>query len=205
MASALKQAALGAVALISILGTARCRPDLCPEASRVNYAYKGECLGGIDYHVHRSRVEIYPHPQCPWEQLIDLGIFEGFRPGITISQARQRFGVPDVEATRGSARIWEYRRPNGLVQIGHEDQGSGIIPMYRWWVLRAYPDNKSPQAIFPPEIGTRLPNGKQRYEVVILNQCRFPMAAVTVENGEVQDVTWIDNPGSYGDDRGGKK
>lgn len=201
--SVLKKVTSGAVSLIFIMGLASCRPDLCPEAIRVKSDYQGECLGRVDYYDQRARIEINPHPLCPWERLINLDIFEGFRPGMTIDQAQQRLGPPDVEATRGSDRIWRYRRPKGTVEIGHEDQGSGIIPMYYWWVLRAYPDDRSPHAVFPSEIAAHFPVKKKPYEVVILNQCRLPMADVIIENGEVQAISWNKNPGSYRADRRG--
>ena len=193
----LRQTALGAAALTLVASLGACRRDLCAEAAHVNGNYEGECLSKLQYFRERRRVEISPHPECSWQRLIDLSVFEGFRPGMTIEQAREREGAPDVEASDGSRRIWKYRRKKGVVQIAHEDQGSAIIPLHRWWVLRAFPTEGSPHVIFPSEIVERLPAGETRYEVVVLNQCRLPMADIVIEHGKVQLITWIDNPGSY--------
>jgi hypothetical protein len=116
---------------------------------------------------------------------------------MTIGEARQLFGAPNLEAGTDSQRVWKYRRQKGVVQIGHEDQGSAIIPFYYWWVLRAYPEDKSPHAIFPPEVIDHLPASDRSYEAVVLNQCRHPMAEVIVDKGNIQLITWIDSPGSY--------
>ena len=185
------------MALGAMVSLGACRPELCPEATRVDKDYKGGCLGKVDYYADRARVEISPNAECPWERLIDLSIFEGFRPGMTIDEARQYFGAPNLEAGTGSQRVWKYWRQKGVVQIGHEDQGSAIIPFYYWWVLRAYPENKSPHAIFPPQVVDRLPSALKSYETVVLNQCRHPMAEVIIDNGKIQRITWIDSPGSY--------
>ena len=197
----LKQAGLRVVALFALASFGACRPDLCLEATRVKKNYKGECLSTVDYFGDRARIEISPKDECPWERLIDLGIFEGFRPGMTIGEARQLFGTPDVEADTGSRRVWKYRRQKGFVQIGHEDQGSAIVPFYYWWVLRAYPEDQSPRAFFPPEVVKILPTDDRNYETVILNQCRHPMAEVIIREGRIHLITWIKNPDSWHPDR----
>lgn len=158
--------------------------------------YQGNCLGGIEYSAHGRRVEVSPRAGCSWQRLIDLDIFNGFRPGMSIQEAREIFGEPFVETTSGDNRFWRYQREMGIVQIGREDQGASIFPMYYWWVLRAYPNDTSPSAIFPPEVASAVLDGKA-HEVVILNQCRLPMAEVIIENNRVRLMTWIDNPGSF--------
>lgn len=188
---------VGAGTTVALLVTVfSCRPGLCPEAANVDRAYQGECVGSVLYHEDRSRAEISPKPKCPWWQLVDLSIFDGFRPGMTIEEARQRFGEPTSEATHGSARIWIYSRAKGRVQVGYEDQGSAVIPMYRWWVLRAKPYEQSPEATFTSEVIRHLPPTRQRYEAVVLNQCRLPMLEVMIQDNRVRLITWIENPGS---------
>lgn len=175
--------------------TFSCRPEVCPEAIVAKKQFIGQCLGKVDYDPDRWRVNVSPVAGCSWTNLADLSIFAGFQPGMAISQARRQFGTPDEEAESGTNQFWRYHREKAVVQIGHEDQGSTFFA-YRWWVLRAYPADRSAEAIFSPDVVSRLPMPEHPHEVVILNQCGLPMLEVIMKGREVQLVTWIDNPGS---------
>ena len=184
------------VLLIAIICLGACRRGPCPEAGRVEVDYKGECIAELVYHENSADVVILPHPGCPWDRLVDLSLFDGFRPGMTIKQARNQFGPPESELVLGSNRLWRYQRPQAIVQIGYEDQGSGIIPFYYWWTLSAFPKEPSLGSLFLPEVVARLPEQKN-YEVFVLNQCGLSMIIASIENGEVRVVNWTHNPGSY--------
>lgn len=175
--------------------TFSCRPEVCPEAIVAKRQFNGRCLGKVNYEPDRRWVDVSPVAGCSWTNLVDLSIFAGFQPGMTIREARRRFGIPDEEFESGPNQFWRYHRERAVVQIGHEDQGSTFFT-YRWWVLRAYPTDRSAEAIFPPDVVARLPMPEQPHEVVILNQCGLPMLQVIMKGREVRLVTWIDNPGS---------
>ena len=181
--------------LIFMVAISACRPKVCPEAAAATKLFEGNCVGRVEYLAEYRRVNISPKASCSWTNLTDLSIFEGFRPGMTIKSAREQLGEPDEELERDGNRFWRYSRKKGDVQIGHEDQGSTFFT-YRWWVLRAYPADRSAEAIFSPDVVSRLPMPEHPYEVVILNQCGLPMLEVIMKGREVQLVTWINNPGS---------
>src|SRR5215210_2599865 len=135
-----------AVPIAAIMCLGACRPDLCPEARGVKADYKGNCVAELVYHESSADVVISPHSRCHWGRLVDLSIFDGFRPGMTIEEARRQIGPPGTGLDRGSGGLWGYQRPRGIVQIGYEDQGSGIIPFYYRWTLHAFPKDSSLEA-----------------------------------------------------------
>jgi hypothetical protein len=188
---------LSVLLLASIVHLGACGPDLCPEARRVQADYQGECVAELVYESTLEKVTVSPRPQCPWERLIDIGFFNGFRPGMTSQEALGEIGPPDAERQDAAEEFWTYERPKAVIQIGHEDQGSGIVPFYYWWTLNAFPRDRTLEALFSPEVLARLPKQGSFREVFILNQCGLPMIVVTIDKGLVSSVSWTRNPGSY--------
>jgi hypothetical protein len=203
MTNCQKQLAARAASLLLLVLISACRRELCIEATKVDARFDGECLESIDTS-YRSRITVVPSPKCPWPRLIDLSIFADFSPGLTSEQARRRFGTPDEEIKTDTRQAWRYNRPGGIVEISHEDQGSGFIPMY-WWILRSYPKGGELSEVFPKAVVDRLPPAAELHEVAVLNQCGLPMVDVLVINGQVKVLTWIDNPGSHLDQVAGNK
>ena len=182
---------------LTVVMLSACRPSLCPEAKHIDDDYRGPCVAKVERQEGARQITVSPHPLCPWPRLVDLGIFKGFKPGMTFEEARQVLGPPDAEVERGGERLWRYQQPYATVQIGHEDQGSGIIPFYYWWTLRAFPKDPSLEAFFNIEVVVRLPRNQDPYEVFVLNQCGLTMVGVTIEMGKIKSVEWTRNPGSY--------
>ncbi len=140
-------------------------------------------------------------PQCPWERLVDLRIFQGFRPGMNFEEAEAAFGKEDEAGRNEFGPFKRYKRPLGIVQIGREDQSSLIVPDI-FWTLRGYLPDASATSVFSSEVVERLPNRKAPLEVAILNGCGYPMVSIDFnEHRKVRLITWLENPGSFHPDR----
>jgi hypothetical protein len=194
--------AYACIALAMAAASLNCRPDICQEARNVDVHFRGDCLGSIVYEQDVKDLLIRPNPKCPWERLVNLSVFSGFRPGMTIAEARREFGPPESEVKLGGDHLWLYRRPKGAVQIGHEDQGSGLPFMY-WWTLRFIPDNGALELFFSTEVAQRLDQYriKKVNEIFVLDQCGLPMIVATVQDAKLKQVSWTNNKDSYHPER----
>lgn len=198
MTGRISRTAYTCIALAMVAASLSCRPDICQEARHVDVHFSGDCLGGITYEQDVKDLLIRPTSKCPWERLINLSVFGDFRPGMTIAEARQEFGPPDSEVELGRDHLWLYRRPQGSIQIGHEDQGSGLPFMY-WWTLKFIPDDGALELFFPTGVAERLRQyrNKDINEIFVLDQCGLPMIVATVQEGKLKQVSWTNNKDSY--------
>jgi hypothetical protein len=92
----------------------------------------------------------------------------------------------------------------GAVRVAREDHGSTFLPVDRVWMLRGFPKDRSPRSVLSSEIVSRLPAKVPQLEVVVMNNCNLPALEVRLASGQIEMVTWIDNPGSILEPHPGK-
>lgn len=66
---------------VSVNGCGACRPNSCPEDRYVDMDFVGQCIASVER--HGARIEIGTRRECPWERLVNLDVFRGFRPGMS--------------------------------------------------------------------------------------------------------------------------
>lgn len=74
----------------------------------------------------------------PLSKLIRLTVFGAFRPGLTIEEAKARFGPPVETRSDGSTTSAVYNSPAARIELVDELSGSGCVS-YRRRTLYAYP------------------------------------------------------------------
>ena len=96
---------------------------------------------GVDVFYGRAKRAFYIESASgvSLSKLVDLTIFGDFLPGITIDQAKIRFGPPirtDFQRSEGTEAI--YKRPNAHIVVLDQLQGSSC-GSYRRRTVSAYP------------------------------------------------------------------
>lgn len=180
--------------LVAHMGCGACRPRVCQEDVHRELGFTDPCVTGV----RRSSHEVYlsTDRRCPWESLVNLDVFAGFRPGMTAKEAQRLIG-PAWKMEKGSAGdFWKYQRPEGIVTVSHEDQGASLFIDY-WWLLSAEPRSSSPNRLLAKEVLEHIPKDQEHSDIVILNGCGFPMVSIQIVKGEVRRIDWIQNPGSW--------
>ena len=144
-----------------------------------------------------NRFVFYPANGEAWSNLVDMSLFSGFFPGISLKQAKMSHGDPDTHGKNSLGEYWRYERPEGVVQIGLEDQSSPPFLLPDVWVLRGVPSNPAPDKLVHPSIAAYLPRGASgRVEAIIMNNCGYPGVEVVLEDDRVVMLTWVKNTGS---------
>jgi len=142
----------------------------------------------------RGVITFYPASNADWQQLIDMTVFRGFRPGMTFRDALEEAGPPDSKGDGPLGPYWTYRRSTGDVRLSHEEMGS-FFPR-RWWILKWFPRSSSPRDIFHKNVAKEIPPDKLPMTIVIMNNEHHPGAFVQMSNGRVISIQWPNNPGS---------
>lgn len=139
----------------------------------------------------KERVVVYPAAGTHWRQLVDLSLFEGLHPGISIEDARDRLGEPDSKGTRTRESYWRFERGEGLVEILLQVQSSPPFPSGKKWFLRGIPASTDPRDTLHPAVLEKLPESRGRLKVVIMREQGPPGARVVLEDGQVRMVSWV--------------
>lgn len=142
----------------------------------------------------KERVVVYPAAGTHWRQLVDLSLFEGLRPGISIEDARDRWGKPNSEDIGPRESSWRFEREDGLVEILFQVQSSPPFPSGDKWFLSGIPSSTDPREILHPAVLEKIPESRGRLKVVIMREQGGPGARVVLEDGQVREVTWV-SPG----------
>jgi hypothetical protein len=148
-----------------------------------------------------KRIVFYPTSGSDWAELVDLSLFDGLWPGIQVDEAREILGEPGLHFERLMSDDWVYITPNGEITISFADQSSP--PFYfipKRWVLEGRPASNEVASIFHPSVLEHFPTDTPQFEVVIMNNCRYPGITAHIDNGKVEDLTWLNNPGSLPQD-----
>lgn len=167
-----------------------CQEDPAPPPGAVKASSP---LAGVE--TWDTRVVFYPDPAEDWRTLVDLDVFEGFSPGISIDEARRLHGQPAMEKEEGGDSNWIYNRPAGRVRITLENQSSlPFIFLLKRWFLAGYPKQNSPTDILHPALIEHLPSGSRSLDITIMNNCGYPGANVLIKDGVVAQLNWLDTP-----------
>lgn len=126
-----------------------------------------------------------------YESILDIEIFEGFRPGMTPEQAVIKFGPPArIEKTEDEVS-YTYATKTGSVVIGRKKEYSaGAAWMRR---LRVYPDDKSPSSFLPTPVVEHLSPNASYTSVVFLNKNGTPGIEVALRMGQINYIEWIND------------
>jgi hypothetical protein len=146
----------------------------------------------LDY----RRLVFYPEPEVSWTSLLDMRLFEGFRPGITFRDARSRVGEPTQKGEDYQGPFWDYERSLGTVRIAHKLKGS--VPVLRWWRLEGFPTSPEVVKVFHANVSKHIPLDREHLTVVIMNNQGSPGAFVQVKENQVTSIDWVNNKGSGG-------
>lgn len=146
---------------------------------------------------HGQLLVFYPESRTDWRTLIDLSLFEGFEPGISLKKAKSSLGPPDKSGKDSRGEYWIYVRSEGSVRLGRENQSSPPILLPDAWVLRAIPSDSAPERLFHSSLlPYLLDSGGQQLEVIVMNNCGYPGASAYIRDGRVEQIIWIKNTGS---------
>lgn len=192
----MRSAALAMVLCLAFAQACASKPECQDNPALPSAAVKaGSPLAGVE--TQEARIVVYPDPAEDWRKLVNLAVFEGFRPGISIDEARRTHGQPAAESEEGGDTRWIYDRPAGRVRITREHQSSlPFVVFLKRWILAGYPRQGSPADVLHPAILGHLPSGKPGIDVTIMNNCGYPGANVLIRNGVVMQMNWLDTPGS---------
>lgn len=140
-------------------------------------------------HLSYGRLVFYPQPESDWKQLVDMKLFEGFRPGMTFRAARRELGEPNRRDDDSYRPSWDYERPRGTVRISHPLKGS--VPFVRAWDLTGFPTTGKLEAVFHPNVSKHIPTEREDLTVVIMNGHGSPSAFMRVAMGQVTAIDWV--------------
>jgi hypothetical protein len=140
-------------------------------------------------HLEYGRMVFYPEPDADWKGLLDMHLFEGLRPGMTFSDAQNALGLPDERGKTRSGPYWDYHRPLGTVRIAHDLKGS--VPFLRWWRLKGFPKSAELRSVFHQSVARHIPETREDFEIVIMNNHRSAGALVKVHQGRVAWIDWV--------------
>ncbi len=151
----------------------------------------------IDQFKELREITFYPVPDTSWTDLVDLSVFAGFWPGMTGQDAIRAVGEPDEHYERDGEQYWVYRRDGAKIAVALKHQGSLFFG--RWWRLEAELDPPLPPSrVLHPSVLEELPRDVDRLTVLLMNNEGRPAVSVTVEDGRIVGLDWINNPGSGG-------
>lgn len=187
--------------ITSLLLVLICLLVRCSEVheERSNSLYSSEVAADWPVAKIHSRLEnglitFYPASDADWRQLIDMSIFEGFRPGMRFRDAQEKFGPPGLKGVGPLGPYWIYKRASGHVRISHEYMGS-FFP-FKWWILEAFPLPPHACALLHENVKKEIPARNSQLTIVIMNNLHHPGAFVKMKNGCVTSIQWANNPGS---------
>lgn len=132
-------------------------------------------------------VAVYLEAKADWRSLVDLKVFEGFRPAMSHEEARMSVGPPDeIQDSR-----YLYDRPHGRVTVDWVvDRSGGKV--FEQWQVSASPNDNRLQDVFGADLLRQLePLLRERSEVVLLHPSSYPpVLRVYIRQGQVESVTW---------------
>lgn len=137
-----------------------------------------------------NRITVSAAPQANWKELVKLDIFDGFRPGITIEEAKREVGMPSDLARNHYGPYSVYRQPGGLLHVAWEEHRSGE-DAYKVWTLRAYPDAVSSTDMLHPSVSKHIEPEAERLQVIILGSDDEPAVDISIKRGRVESLTWL--------------
>jgi hypothetical protein len=97
-----------------------------------------EATGTIVFHEARQAFFVETSVGVPLSKVIVLSVFGEFRPGISIDEARTRFGTPVKVYSEGDKKVAVYETASTQIEIADELSGSGCANYHRR-TLYAYP------------------------------------------------------------------
>ena len=129
--------------------------------------------------------------------ILDMGVFGGFQPEMTLEQATAKFGPPPRTRTDSHGTSWyEYSTPKSRVEIGIETagsvEGSGIIG----WRLHAFPQQRQIRSVFRAPALPHVSSQEGWHEVAVFDRHAQQTAWITLEGDQVVNMSW------YTDSRG---
>lgn len=137
-----------------------------------------------------NRVIVSPAARVSWKELVKLEVFDGFTPGITIEEAKRKFGEPTATATNHYGPYSVYRRPGANLHVAWEEHRSGK-DAYKVWTLRAYLDAATSADILHPSVAKYIEPGVEKAEVIVLDSSGEPAVDIRIRNGKPDTITWI--------------
>lgn len=130
---------------------------------------------------------------------VDLGLFGGFRPGMSPEEAREHFGPPD--RIEGSAPLYEL--PSGRLLVSVRGRNSDLPQSMRFY-LRLMPTNTELDDLFHRTIVSQLPRRNLRTVVGslfwgtgtgvgLIGYDRRTVLMAILKNGRVWAVEWYED------------
>jgi hypothetical protein len=139
-----------------------------------------------------GRLRIDPAEGTHWKQLVDVHLFEGLHPEISVEDAQKRWGQPDREEERPHGPCWIYQRELGVVELCLEEWGSPPFPYVDKWVLHGVPQDSDPQALLDPAVLRLLPSNLEKLDISIMkDEGDRPAVILEIRNGSVERMTWF--------------
>jgi len=141
--------------------------------------------------LREGRVVLYPLRASSQSDLIDLSIFDGFKPGMNFADARRLVGPPAASERNQWGPYYVYNRAGGRVVIALEDRRSGDAS-FKAWRLYGYPSDKKLSSMLSPsvldQLEGRLP---ERVDLVLMSsEHERPALGVTLEDDNIKELTW---------------
>jgi hypothetical protein len=140
--------------------------------------------------------KIVVYPVGSWKDLVDLTLFEGFRPGMTFEEALKEVGPPQKRGKGQWGSYFQYQRRGGLVTLSLEKIGSGTFgTKYTSWKLRGIPADGSINQIFSSVLRgrlTKMMTFKGSVEMTLMSpRGTGPVMHIELNDQEVNSMTWI--------------
>jgi hypothetical protein len=135
---------------------------------------------------------IEPASDTHWKQLVDIRLFEGLHPEISLADARARWGEPDATEERPLGPCWLYRRELGTVELCLEEWGSPPLPYASKWVLHGVPTAPDPKDLLDASVVGHLPADLHELDVVIMKDAGDrPAVELKVRDARIVRMTWF--------------
>jgi hypothetical protein len=132
---------------------------------------------------------VYAARNASRSDLIRIGAFVPFQPGVSARDAVDRFGAPQrVIPPEHGAEYVEYSTSQGRFRLGSEESADGYIgyPLY------FFPNDRRPASLFSAHVLAHLRLTTDK-EVVMLFECGYaqPFMHATIESGQIENVVWV--------------
>lgn len=140
--------------------------------------------------IHSKWLSILGNSKANLSDLVNIDVFENFRPGSSIDTVISKHGEPAKRISIDAfSEYIEYKAEFGRVRLGYEMSGESNVD----YPLYFYPYDQDPSVIFPPAV-LEYVDLEAKEQVLHIYECGIaqPVIHATMNRGLIDKVVWID-------------